>query len=536
MEGHRDPKTGRVKQQVVRHIGYAETGEDISRLKTLGQHLKAELLEARQPCLFSPQTLAEMALETQENLPENPKDYAVDDVRKLRTKDQHMTGIHTVFGKPFDRIFEGILNPPSQKKYAKNVLRDLVMARIARPDSKRGSVRFLEQNCGIKLNLDGVYRAMDELDDTVIARLQDRAFEASKQLFHEKLDVVFYDATTLYFESFTEDDLRAKGFSKDHKSQEVQVLLSIFVTHAGIPLGYELFPGSTYEGHTLVKALETLKTRFEVGRVVFVADSGMLNQQNLELLEAHGYVYLVGARLKNMAAPITQAILSEAGYESLNGDTQDQVSAKVIALDQGRKLVISHSTKRARKDAHDREVAFEKLRKKLKKGASASAGAGQKYLKLTGSSNAEIDPDKVEKAARWDGFCGIMTNMEQVDAAEVIQHYRGLWQVEETFRVTKHDLRIRPIYHWTQKRVKAHIALCFMALVCVRHVEYRMRLFNKPMSPERIRQACLTVGITTLEHVEDHRVFAVPTKPSEDAKAIFKANDLPLSTTPYLCC
>ena len=148
------------------------------------------------------------------------------------------------------------------------------MARIAAPASKRQSVDFLEHTFGISLELDRVYRLMDKLDAGCVNKLQRLSLQHTQQvlaLFKEEIDVVFYDATTLYFESFSEDDLKQNGYSKDCKFNQPQVVLCLFVTTHGLPMGYEVFPGSTYEGHTLLASLEGLKQRFtlrNLGRVL----------------------------------------------------------------------------------------------------------------------------------------------------------------------------------------------------------------------------------------------------------------------------
>jgi transposase len=538
VDGYRDPTTGKVKQRVIRHIGYAETETDLKRLKELGEHIKAEIIEQKQPGFFSPESMAQMALEGKKKREEKPEDYTVDDMRKLREEQRNITGIHEIYGKQFDALgFDKILANPARKAHSQKIIRDIVLARIAMPQSKRESVKSLEEHFGIRLNLDSVYNAMDFIDDGAIEKIQKRSLAMAQKLFKDKIDVLFYDVTTLYFESFTEDELKSKGFSKDNKFAEVQVMLSIFVTQQGIPIGYDLFPGSTYEGHTLIKSLENLKKRFQVGNVVFVADSGMLNEENLKLLEAHGYQYIVGARLKNMGAAISKQILSAEGYSPLSGGDEG-MRGKVFSLKNKRSLVVSRSEKRARKNAHDRQEAIRKLKKKLQKSTQVksmlSNSGYKKYLDLKGESQIQVNQSKIEEDSQWDGLHGVVTNMKTIDMAQVISHYRGLWQVEETFRVSKHDLKVRPIYHWTQDRIKAHIALCFMALVCVRHLEYRINLTAEKMSPERIRKALLSVGVTTVRHMEDKRLFAIPFNASDDAKKIYKTFGLNLSQTPYL--
>lgn len=537
VEGYRDVITGNVKQRVVKHIGYASNEEEIANLKELALHLKRELQEQIQPSLFAPEILTIQKKESPKN-----DDYKIDDMRKLRTQNQVITGIHEIYGPIFDKLgFSSILSNPARKVHSQKVLRDIVLARIANPDSKRSSARFLAEQCGINIKLDSIYKAMSYIDQKAIQRIQDKSLAAAQNLFKEKIDVLFYDATTLYFESFTQDDLKSKGFSKDHKSQEVQVLLSIFVTKHGIPIGYDLFPGSTYEGHTLISALKNLSQRFSISNVIFVADSGMLQKENLELLEAYGYHYIVGARIKNMSKKIKNEILSRNGFINIAYD-EEQLEGKIINLnkkeDKKKNLIVTYSSKRARKDAHERNNAINKLEKKLEKSKSIksilSNSGYKKYMNLKGDSLITLDHDKINEAQKWDGLHGLITNIADVNITEVVKHYKGLWQIEETFRVSKHDLKVRPIYHWTPERIKAHIALCFMALVCVRHMEYRLKLANNKMSPKRIKDALTTVGITTLVHIEDKRLFAVPFNHSNDAKTIYKINNIKLSSTPFL--
>jgi len=161
------------------------------------------------------------------------------------------------------------------------------------------------------------------------------------------------------------------------------------------------------------------------------------------------------------------------------------------------------------------------------------ASGWKKYLQIEGDSTVSVDLAKLEAARVWDGLHGVITNIENPNISEIIDHYRGLWQVEETFRVSKHDIKIRPIYHWNPDRIRAHVAICFMALVCIRHLEYRVALREK-LSPERIRKALTSVDVTKVRHIVDKRLFGIPSKASLDAKIIYKSMDLPLNSTPYL--
>ena len=543
VEGSRDKATGKVKQIVIKHIGSASSEEEIAKLVELGECIKFEIEADHQQNLFVPEILVEMKSESKAIQKEDESDYKIDDVRKLSAESRSITGIGEIYGKIYDNLgFDKILYNPARQVYARNIIRNMVLGRIANPTSKRETVRFLEEDYGVQLKLDGVYSTMDRIDERAIDKIQTCSLNAATTLFPEKIDILFYDATTLYFESFTEDELRSKGFSKEHKFNETQILLSIFVTKKGIPIGYEVFPGATYEGHTLIKSLENLKNRFSIDNIVFVADSGMLNEENLSLLDGAGYKYIVGARIKNMEKIIKDQILDQASYQSLTFE-EEKYLGKIIEITQNKKqkwsrnLVVTYSEKRAYKDEKDRAEAIAKLKKKLNGSGNIKSMIGasgyKKFLKIEGESSVAIDLEKLELARVWDGLHGVITNIEDPNISEIISHYRGLWQVEETFRVCKHDLKIRPIYHWNPERIRAHIAICFMALTCVRHLEYRVSLCEK-ISPERLKKALTSIYVTKLRHIQDKRLFAIPSKPSNDAKIIYKTMNLPLNSLPYL--
>ena len=249
------------------------------------------------------------------------KDYQVD-IRELDEESRTISGIHDIYGSLFDELGLGkVIASPRRNQQAVRILRDIVLARVACPDSKRASVQNLEQNFGVSLPLDKVYRMMDKLDDEAIERLNEMSYQQTRDLLGGKIDVIFFDATTLYFESFTEDEFRENGYSKDLKFNQPQVLLSLMVTKEGLPIGYQAFSGSTYEGHTLIPALNALKEKYNLDQVVYVADSGMFNANNLKELEQleGGHInYIVGSRIKNVPKSLQADILNKAHYHALN--------------------------------------------------------------------------------------------------------------------------------------------------------------------------------------------------------------------------
>jgi hypothetical protein len=298
VESFRDGQA--VRQKIIKHIGVAHDEQELSSLKALAQRYKEELEQAIQPSLFNAdqqQAIEPIKLDNTDTY--DDEDYQID-IRSLVEQGRIINGVHDVYGRLFEELkLEKIFTAPVKEKSAVNVFKQIVMARIANPDSKRASVKNLEEQFGITLNLDKVYRMMDKLDDRAIDKLNGIAYFETRRLFDNKIDVIFFDATTLYFESFSEDEFKKNGYSKDLKFNQPQVVLALMVTKEGLPIGYQAFSGDTYDGHTLLPALQQLKNQYAIDKVVYVADSGMFNEDNLLQLEAQNFDYIVGARIKN---------------------------------------------------------------------------------------------------------------------------------------------------------------------------------------------------------------------------------------------
>ena len=501
----------KVKQKIVKHIGVALDDYELNELKLLASAIKTKLeLENTLP-LYTPEEIEKQIEKSKENIKRDiysDDDYVVN-IKDLVEEDRVITGIHDIYGKMFDELdLKNIFVNPARNKSSVEYFRNIVLARIAKPDSKSRSVHMLEENFGVSLDLDSVYKMMDKIDDKSIEKLNSIAYSETKKLFDDKIDVIYFDATTIYFESFTEDigddAIRKNGYSKDLKFNQPQVVLALMVTKEGLPIGYELFSGDTFDGHTLIPSLKILRDKYNVDNVVYVADSGMFNNDNLkelEMLEEYNFNYIVGARIKNMQKNIKEQILNKNNYKELNSE----ISIANITLDNGRKLVVTYSLKRARKDKADREKAIKKLKDKLEKNISVKSQLSnqgyKKYLQLK-SNNEEstcdlsiaLNEDKIYEDSLWDGLKGLIVNKNStLSNDEILTQYNNLWQVEESFRITKHDLKIRPVYHWKPSRVKAHIAISFASLLIVRHLEYRIKLQYKKLSPKVIRELLLNI-------------------------------------------
>jgi transposase len=525
----------KVSQKIVRHVGTALDDLELEKLKELAEFYKAKLEAEANPTLFSPETIAEMAINARKSKEDDDKPLNVN-LKNLREEARVVTGIHEVYGQIYrDLGFDKVIKKPQRNLAANKNLFNIVMARIANPTSKRSSVMALEKDFGVKLSLEGVYKMMDKLDDEAIEKMELLSYSNAQKILKEKINVVFYDCTTLYFESFTEDELKQNGYSKDMKFNQPQVLLGLISTSEGLPIGYGLYAGSQYEGTTLQDATEKLKEKYDVDKVVVVADSGLLSQENQDNLEEEGLDYILGARIKNMSKKIEGQILDNSKYRKLTDESNEEILE--IELSQDKRLIVTYSPKRAEKDKQDREKAVKKLKEKIGKSknpASLISNYGyKKYLKIKGETKVELDKVKLANAAAWDGLHGIITNKKDITAKEVLDYYHQLWQIEENFRISKHDLRIRPIYHWTPKRIKAHIAISFMALVCVRHLEYRVKRQYKKLSPEVIKNELLHSQCSILRDMSTNKKYCLPSKTTRELKKIYQTVGKKIDSVPF---
>ncbi|MBI5400766.1 MAG: IS1634 family transposase [Candidatus Yonathbacteria bacterium] len=528
-------KGDRVVQKVVRHVGVAMGEKELAQLKLLAESMKVALATGPQESLWRPEELAlRSAHRPPPTPPEDDADYRVN-LKDIREEERTVRGIHEVYGALFDELrFPTIFASPT--KATVRLFRDIVLARVANPKSKRGSVDLLEEDFGIALNLDLVYRMMDHLDDAAIGRLNDLTYRHTERLFPEKIDVLFFDCTTLYFESFTEDEFKRNGYSKDLKFSQPQVLLALMVTKEGLPVGYEAFPGDTYEGHTVIPLLTRLQERYAIDRVIFVADAAMFSRDNLAALEAldeRHIEYIIGARLHNLPKALTAQMLDEANYREIG--LGHRIGRFAYG---GRTLLVSWTEARAKKDAHDRDRAIERTKKKLEKKKNPKEYLGnygaKKYLTISPGATIALNAAKIEEDRRWDGLHGVITSAKGLLEKEIIAQYHQLWLVEESFRITKHDLKTRPIFHWKPERVRAHIAICYASYALVRYLEHRVKLQYARLSPEVIRQTLIRVQTSILYDRDKKLRYALPSRMSQDAKKIYQCMGIPSSAVPYI--
>ncbi|MFP3936931.1 MAG: IS1634 family transposase [Phycisphaerae bacterium] len=450
--------------RVVETVGSARDPEEISRLVDLGKQFIRR--QRKQYALFPQDQQGNAAV--------------LDFVQTLANASIRTVGPELIFGRLFDEIgFDAIPEP---------LFRDIVVARLVYPVSKLKTVDYLYRYQGKTVSPDSIYLFLDRLNEQYSRQAQAIAYRYSCKIL-KRISVVFYDVTSLYFEAEDEDDLRKTGFSKDGKFQNPQIMLGLLVGERGYPIGYDIFEGNTFEGKTVIPVLEGIERQYHFGKPVVVADAAMLSKDNLNALGAAKYPFIVAARLRNEAWTMQAEILRRCA-----GLTNGQ--SVVIDHQAGRRLIVSYSDNRAKKDAHNRKRGLARLRKRVRSGKLTKEHLNNRgynrFLKLTGEVTVEIDESQIEQAARWDGLKGYLTNTD-LPADTVIENYAQLWHIEKAFRISKTDLRIRPMFHWRRRRIEAHVLVAFVAYTIYKELERRLHEAGMRMSPKRAAELTQTM-------------------------------------------
>lgn len=390
----------------------------------------------------------------------------------------------------------------------------LLVRRCTSPDSIYCCYHEQSRYAGHKeIPLDTLYGILD-----VLAQSKEDLIEFLSIFFEKKTrresGSAYYDVTTYSFESTKWGELRMFGFSKDHKNNEVQVVMGLLIDNNGIPVTYELFPGNTMDQTTLTKSVERLKNLYHLKRITVVADRGLNSGTNLGYLCSQQHDFVISYTLKRSSEEFKELALDPSGwtvtavsketgeilamekvveqtmeYKTLLEETQIQ-PIQTEGKKRGRpkkyekhtvlvKIHLTWSAKRAAKDRGDRERMLEKLTKKLDKPyqlkASVKRGVNQFLEMQLETENWKISEEKVLESQKYDGYYAIITNNLDLTTERVVEIYRGLWRIEESFRVLKTDLKATPVFVWNDQHIRGYFALCYLALTVLRYLQYRTK-------------------------------------------------------------
>jgi transposase len=524
-------QNGKVKQRIVASLGAVSEEKDFESLKKLANDLILKVNEQRRVVKNAKSLFHDEQSVTDRVapfIPVNPSD--------LKHESTVYDGFDTIIAELLRRFGIGsseLISPRARAIDGVKILR-LLLSRIWRdPGSKRDAYLKQTQDGFGEIELHHIYRFMDHIlkfEKKILKKLFEAQFGS---LAPNAIDCIFVDVTTLYFESVRQDQLRDFGYSKDQKFHSTQVVLCLIVDADGVPISYKTFKGNTGEVSTLLPALLEIRQNFSVKNMTVVTDRGLASKNNIEEMEKNKFSWITAAKIKKLPPSLRLNDLSTFEKLSTNCDDEDDAKFKVVIHPKypNSNLLVTYSKKRADKDKHDREKLVEKLKAKLvsEKGKSHKPGklitnqGYKKFVKFVETGAWELNDKSIADDAVWDGFHGIAyTNSLTLKPEEILTQYRGLWRIEDAFRVAKNFLEIRPMFHWTPNRINSHVLICYIALFAERYLETALRAKETPMTPLKIRQALQLMHTVHLKDNRTNQKIKVPARLSSDARTICK--------------
>ena len=524
VHSYRDPETNKPKMKVIKNYGNLE--KLLKQDKNFLEKLEKEIKEKN----------------------ERLKESTIDKIKKIETNNFEKEGLvrknygYLVYEKIWQElgISRWIKDIKTRSKIEiEEILKQLVFQRLLTPSSKKSAYDHRENYVDFRndLILEDYYRVLDIIYDEK-EKLEKHLNSTLKKKFNRELNVVLYDVTTYYFESVKKDEIKGFGFSKDNKVNQVQVVMGLLIDNNGIPVGYELYPGNTSEFSTLYPVIKDLKEKYKLKKVIVAADRGLNSGKNLLLLKELGLDYVMAYKLKGAKKEIKEKLFEggytiekEFKYKLIEHVKEIRVDGKVEKIQDN--LLLGYSEKRAKKDKADRQRLLDKADKLLNKPSMMKQElkkGGKKFIKVTkGNLDIELDVKQIEEAEKMDGFFAIEYSQKELTGREVREIYGSLWKIEDSFRVLKTNLEARPIFVWSEKRIRAHFLICYLALVIERYLEKLLKDNNVNLSTAKIQEA---IRNTTLGSVEtlmgDYYIKDAESKEYLDIINSVKMNKIPL--------
>jgi transposase len=429
------------------------------------------------------------------------------------------------------------------------IMRLLVFSRLFYPGSKRASVinksLFFDN---FNFSLDDVYDALTHFDK-ISAPLQQHLHEMVTSLYKRDTSIVYYDVTNYYFETDFQDDLRKKGPSKEYRKDPI-VQMGLLLDTLGLPISYKLFPGNTHDSQTLMPVLTDVKKKFGVKRIISVADKALNSGDNIAYNTILGDGYIYSKSIRGASEDFKKWVLDEKGYKRINDsykvkskivpDVDINVTTKKVGnknikkkVSIEQKWIVFYSEKYAARAKHKREETISKAIKmienpaKYRRSFDYGAAGYIKNLKVdkeTGEiTNIEdkliLDIEKIKEEEKYDGYYAIVTSELDDSDEHIIDMYKGLWRIEESFKITKSTLGTRPIYLRTPEHINAHFLICFIALLLARIAEMKL---GRKYTIDKIIDSLRNVACSHLE--QNLWLFDFANEVTDDCNAIFGTN------------
>lgn len=486
MQGYRDKNTKSSKSVTIKSLGYLdelekEYDDPIAYFTEEVRHMDEQRLVDNAAVSF---TIAKNDLIPTDSVNRKNFGYAV------LSKIYHELGIHTF-----------LINRQrhSKNEYnANTIMKLLVYLRLLNPASKKKTFedrnRLFEKD---NYSLDDVYRFLTFINQHK-ENLQLWINDRIKQLYGRDTKLVYYDVTNYYFETDKADDLRRKGVSKEHRPNPI-IQMGLFIDSNGIPITYQLFPGNTNDCLTYRPNLSRIKKDYDLGKTVVVADKGMTSGDNIWYTLSAGDGYVFSMSVRGADKELKNYVLNDDGYEWLGSEYKRKsrlyprtiqvtgTNGKKLKKTVDEKQVVFYSEKYDKRAKAERSIALAKAQDLIDnpgKYTRATSYGAAGYIKniefeketgeiLKTSKLLELDLDKLREEEALDGYYVIVTSEYEETSDRVIDMYRGLWKIEEAFRVTKSDIEARPVYVSREDHIQAHFLICFVALVIARILEMK---------------------------------------------------------------
>lgn len=406
------------------------------------------------------------------------------------------------------------------------IFRLLTIGRIMDPDSKKGTYENRNHyfhEC--KFQLDDIYRSLDVLErlrDTLQLHLHKKVTE----VYGRDCSLTCYDVTNYYFETEIEDDIRAKGVSKEHRPEPI-VQMGLFIDRNGLPVSYQLFRGNTLDKKTLKPVLEKLKREYSLGRIIVVADKGLNSGENLDFITGNYDGYVVAQQIRKSKKEFIEMVLDEGGYvynENRTFKLKSFIRDREVRNGKGiktlkEKVVLFWSLDYEKRERHKRgdlEETIQRFRENPSLYKASNRFGVKKYLKPsqlnkeTGELEKQnvylqFDEEKYQRDCALDGYYAICSSEIDLTDGEIIDKYRGLSKIEESFKVIKSQLEGRPVFVWTPEHIEAHFLVCFVSLLIARILEMKL---NHKYSMNQIQEALQSARCVKMDkgiyHLEKH--------------------------------
>ena len=483
VQGYREPGTGKVKQKNVKSLGYLDELEKdfddpIAHFTKVAKQMTEESKKGVRPITFnfSVNDTIDTTLTLRKNLGFSVLSFFY-----------HQLKMNEFFiNRQRNLNIEYSLN---------NIFQILVYSRVLYPCSKK---QVFENIDGFFLDfdfkIDDIYRALDYFNlyrDDLLLHIH----RMVRAVYGRDMSNVYYDVTNYYFEIKEPDDLRKKGVSKEHRPNPI-IQMGLLMDNAGLPITYQLFEGNTNDCETLMPVLDELKDDFGLGRIIVVADKGMNTGDNIAYNMLHGNGYIYSKSVRSADADLKDFVLSDDGYTRFEDGFKiksrviptyiwvTNAAGKKIKAPIEQKQVVFYSPDYARRARYDREKAIEKAKKTIQtnnRGKLPTKGS-LRYITSTpyDSETGElyecqdyhaIDIEKIKEEEKFDGYYAIVTSELDMPDNEILDAYRGLWRIEESFKITKSELKTRPVYVSTKEHIEAHFLTCFVSLLLIRLLE-----------------------------------------------------------------